>query len=260
MPEGGVLTMVCRRQGDEIIALVSDTGVGIAEEALPRIFEPLYTGKAKGIGLGLPLSQRYAQLNGGRIECESKVGAGAAFRFDPPGSTRWGKRCLELMPAPSLLADDDRNLCRTLRDVLAVKHHAVDLTHSGCGALAACSEKAYDVVLLDISFPDLSGLDLISKLEEIQPRMDILIITGHASMDSAVQAVSRFDDRLSGQTCRSGSLAVGPRRHRSAQASGARKSAPGREPRGLDPAAGREERRARALHLYGFPMISPVPW
>jgi len=84
MPEGGVLTMECQRNDDELEATIRDTGVGIAEEDLSRIFEPLYTGKAKGIGLGLPLSQRYAQQNGGRIECESRVDEGATFKLILP--------------------------------------------------------------------------------------------------------------------------------------------------------------------------------
>ncbi len=90
-----------------------------------------------------------------------------------------------------LLADDDRNLCATLKDVLETEKHAVDIVTLGREALASCRRHAYDVLLLDISLPDLSGLELISQLEEIQPRMDILIITGHASLDNAVQAVSR---------------------------------------------------------------------
>ena len=87
MPEGGVLAMECRREGDELIAVIRDTGVGIAEQDQRKIFEPLYTGKARGIGLGLPLSQRYAKLNGGRIECESQIGQGATFRLVLPATT-----------------------------------------------------------------------------------------------------------------------------------------------------------------------------
>ncbi len=86
MPEGGRLSMRCGRQGDEMIAEVEDSGIGIAESEIPKIFEPLYTGKAKGIGLGLPLSRRYAMLNGGRIDCESELGQGATFRLTLPAA------------------------------------------------------------------------------------------------------------------------------------------------------------------------------
>ncbi len=84
MPEGGALRIECRRQGDEAVVAVADTGVGIAGGKLESIFEPLYTSKPRGIGLGLPVSQRYAQLNGGRIECESELGRGTTFRLFLP--------------------------------------------------------------------------------------------------------------------------------------------------------------------------------
>ncbi len=90
-----------------------------------------------------------------------------------------------------LIADDDRALCTSLRDILETRQHQVELAHAGNAALAACWEKRYDVLLLDINLPDLSGLELISEVEKIQPELDILIITGNASLDSAVQAVSR---------------------------------------------------------------------
>ena len=84
MPEGGELRIECRRRGGEAVAEIADTGVGIEEERLAKIFEPLYTSKAYGIGLGLALSQRYAQLNQGRIECASRPGRGTTFRLVLP--------------------------------------------------------------------------------------------------------------------------------------------------------------------------------
>ncbi len=86
MTGGGVLSIVCHREGGEMIAEVTDTGIGIAEDQIEKIFEPLFTGKAKGIGLGLPLSQRYANLNGGRIDCHSEVDKGSTFRLTLPAS------------------------------------------------------------------------------------------------------------------------------------------------------------------------------
>ena len=65
------------------------------------------------------------------------------------------------------------------------------MVHTGSDALTACVERSFDVLLLDISLPDVSGVELISQIEEQSPDVDILIITGHASLDSAVHAVSR---------------------------------------------------------------------
>ena len=90
-----------------------------------------------------------------------------------------------------LIADDDAALCTSLGDVLEVLDHKVDIARSGSEALAACEASRYDIVLLDISLPDISGLELISRLEEMRPDLDILVITGHASEETAVRAVSR---------------------------------------------------------------------
>ncbi len=90
-----------------------------------------------------------------------------------------------------LLADDDRNLCASLRDVLEAMSHRVETVYTGGTALAACERQPYDVLLLDVTLPDLSGLELISRIEELRPELEILIITGHATLEGAVQAVSR---------------------------------------------------------------------
>ncbi len=90
-----------------------------------------------------------------------------------------------------LLADDDRALCDSLVDVLELRRHRVEVVHDGEAVTEACGRRRYDVLLLDISLPDVTGTELISEVERIQPELEILVITGHASMDSAVSAVSR---------------------------------------------------------------------
>ncbi len=90
-----------------------------------------------------------------------------------------------------LLADDDRNRCTSLCDVLESMSHRVEIVYTGGAALAACERQAYDVLLLDVTLPDLSGLELISRIEELRPELEILVITGHATLEGAVQAVSR---------------------------------------------------------------------
>ncbi len=62
-----------------IVKSALDTGIGIPEENLGKIFEPLFTTKAKGIGLGLAMSERLVEGHGGRIEVESKAGKGSCF-------------------------------------------------------------------------------------------------------------------------------------------------------------------------------------
>jgi signal transduction histidine kinase len=81
MTKGGVLTLQTNETSDGIWLSVSDTGGGIPPEQLQRIFEPFYTTKKKGTGLGLMIVQRIVREHGGRIELESRVGQGTSFRI-----------------------------------------------------------------------------------------------------------------------------------------------------------------------------------
>jgi len=85
---GGQITVETSRRGDGSLELtVSDTGAGIPPEDFARIFEPLYTTKAKGFGLGLPIVKQLTALNSGDIEVQSEVGRGSRFRLRfPPTS------------------------------------------------------------------------------------------------------------------------------------------------------------------------------
>jgi two-component system, sporulation sensor kinase E len=84
MTRGGVLTLNTGGSGDWVWVDVSDTGGGIPEDKLNHIFEPFYTTKKKGTGLGLMIVQRIVRQHGGRIELESRVGQGTTFRLRLP--------------------------------------------------------------------------------------------------------------------------------------------------------------------------------
>jgi len=96
MPNGGQLTVgTCLRQnligkGKVVEVAISDTGVGILEENLRRIFQPFFTTKAQGTGLGLAIAARIVEQHGGRIAVESEVGKGTTFRivFPVPAEDR----------------------------------------------------------------------------------------------------------------------------------------------------------------------------
>ncbi len=79
MPEGGLLAITIDGDGDQVLIAVEDTGVGIAPENLSRIFQPLFTTKAKGIGLGLALASNLATAHGGGITVQSTPGRGSRF-------------------------------------------------------------------------------------------------------------------------------------------------------------------------------------
>jgi two-component system NtrC family sensor kinase len=85
MPEGGTLTVAVQAADDELEVTVADTGVGIAPEALPRIFEPFYTTKeASGSGLGLSVVYGIVERHGGTIDVESDAARGTTFRLTLP--------------------------------------------------------------------------------------------------------------------------------------------------------------------------------
>lgn len=81
MTKGGTLTVQTGETSEEVWVAVTDTGGGIPQEQINRIFEPFYTTKKKGTGLGLMLVQRIVRAHGGRIEVESQVGRGTTFRI-----------------------------------------------------------------------------------------------------------------------------------------------------------------------------------
>jgi len=99
MPEGGRLTISAEVSGDQspisnlqsldrdrspISIFVTDTGAGIPPEDLDKVFEPLFTTKARGIGLGLAISRNLVEANGGAIGVESEVGQGSTFTVRLP--------------------------------------------------------------------------------------------------------------------------------------------------------------------------------
>jgi signal transduction histidine kinase len=84
MPEGGKLTLDARRGDKFLEMIISDTGDGISEAVIGKIFDPLFTTRAKGIGLGLAVCKSIIERHGGAIEVESKVGEGATFTVKLP--------------------------------------------------------------------------------------------------------------------------------------------------------------------------------
>jgi signal transduction histidine kinase len=81
MTTGGTLTLQTGESNDGVWMSVNDTGGGIPQEQINRIFEPFYTTKKKGTGLGLMIVQRIVRAHNGRIELESNVGRGTTFRI-----------------------------------------------------------------------------------------------------------------------------------------------------------------------------------
>jgi signal transduction histidine kinase len=84
MPKGGTLTIASTRSGDNVHITFKDTGEGMTTETLAKLWSPLYTTKAKGMGFGLAVAKRLVEAHGGSINVESKLGKGSTFTVTLP--------------------------------------------------------------------------------------------------------------------------------------------------------------------------------
>jgi signal transduction histidine kinase len=90
-----------------------------------------------------------------------------------------------------LIVDDDAALASNLQDILEDEGYSVSVANNGAAALALCREQAFNLALIDIKLPDTSGVGLIHQLSELSPKTDYIVITGYASLDSAIEAVKQ---------------------------------------------------------------------
>ena len=155
---------------------VSDTGIGIAPEDQRRIFEDFVTldasyGRAsEGTGLGLSISRRLAQAMGGTLDVQSRVGEGSIFRLRipfraaepavaPAGAVDTGAAPVDApLPALDVLVVEDNEINRfVVRSMLEGEGHRVEEAVNGALGVAAASERRYDLILMDISMPQMDG-------------------------------------------------------------------------------------------------------
>jgi signal transduction histidine kinase len=84
MPDGGVLRVVVEKREDDVVVMVSDTGVGISEDEMSDLFKPFHSSKPGGLGLGLAYCRRAVEAHGGTIAVDSKIGEGTTFTIKIP--------------------------------------------------------------------------------------------------------------------------------------------------------------------------------
>jgi len=106
MPKGGTLTIKSKKQKDSLEIAITDTGVGMSKETLEKLWTPLFTTKAKGMGFGLPICKRFIEAHGGTICAKSTMGKGSTFTVTipiEPKVTTGGENVWVKMPESSLL-------------------------------------------------------------------------------------------------------------------------------------------------------------
>jgi len=185
--------------GDYVRITIADTGVGMDAETLQHCFEPFFTTKGpfKGTGLGLAAAQRLVEGSGGAIICRSELGVGTTFEILFPKSEELAAD----VPAPPaverprgsatvLVAEDDPDLRQLTVQVLGRNGYQVLEAETGESALelAKGREGAIDLLVSDVEMFELSGPALAKTLQDANPALRILLISGTADA-SVVEAL-----------------------------------------------------------------------
>jgi PAS domain S-box-containing protein len=177
--DGGRIVVHVRTDGSQVVVRVIDNGIGISEEALPRIFEMFSQGRTErqyaegGLGIGLALVRGLVTLHGGTVEAHSDgPGHGSEFVVRLPLCEREpasvGTHSSDHPPAHAarqiLIADDNRDAADSLRILLEGDGHRVHTVYNGHAALQAAEELRPDIALLDIGMPELTGHEVAQRI------------------------------------------------------------------------------------------------
>jgi PAS domain S-box-containing protein len=210
---GRVTVRVAQEDGYAVVA-VADTGVGIAEDVLPRVFEPFVQGdgtldrRQGGLGLGLSLVKGLVEMHGGTVEARSDgPGRGAELSIrlpllaEPPQPERRGPRSAPRTRSRRVLVvEDNVDAAHTLRDVLQLAGHDVEVVHDGVQGVARARESRPDVVVCDIGLPGKDGYEVARELRATPDLAGVLLVavTGYAlPEDQRRAAAAGFDAHLS---------------------------------------------------------------
>jgi CheY-like chemotaxis protein len=179
--------------GKYIKLTISDTGQGINPEIVGKIFDPYFTTKAigKGSGLGLSLVHGIVKNHRGAITVDSQPGKGTVFTILLPviAETIVDKRkektdTLYLGNESILFVDDDESIARMMTRMLKNIGYQVEVRTNPVEALALFKEKPdqFDIVITDMTMPQMTGYSLAEKLREIRHDIPIIICTGYSSL------------------------------------------------------------------------------
>lgn len=180
---GGAISVKARRDGNEVVVQVKDSGIGIPPEQLPHIFDAFFQGPQKpdralgGLGLGLALVQSLLTLHGASVSAASEgVGRGSTFevRLKACPELHVTAPSLGAEPRPSsdhvaprvLLVDDSEDIVELMTDLLRMEGFEVLSAHDGPSALRVAPEFHPDFAVLDIGLPAMDGYDLALHLRE----------------------------------------------------------------------------------------------
>ncbi|QJA06076.1 PAS domain S-box protein [Thermosulfurimonas marina] len=195
MPEGGDLFVQAEPREEEVILVFRDTGPGIPPEILPRIFEPGFTTKPAGTGLGLAVVKSVVERYGGRVEVFSSPGLGTTFRLCLPLAKGEGGRPAEEKEVPSrpqrfsgraLVMDDEESIRVLLSEALSYLGLEVETASEGGEALqkfekARAEGRPFDLLILDLTVPGGKGaLWVAERLRGEKDLPPLILSTGYS--------------------------------------------------------------------------------
>jgi len=190
---GGRIELTVTRAGAEAVVGVRDTGLGIAPEMLPKVFEMFTQVDASlhraqgGMGVGLTIVRRLVEMHGGRIEARSEgPGKGSEFLVHlpiadvaPPDSNSTIPEADDREPAGAirvLVVDDVRDSADSLSRLLTLDGHDVHTAYDGAQALAEAAAFPPDVILLDLGLPDRNGFEIAAELRADPSFRDVMLV------------------------------------------------------------------------------------
>lgn len=186
---------------------ISDTGIGIPRENIPKIFEPFFTTKGRnskepGTGLGLPITYAIIERHGGSIDVDSEIGKGTTFTiwipFDQPFSNGNVPQIMDMdkkeqiestRKANILVVDDELYIGDLIRDSLKDQGHNVTVLNNGEEAIEKFKEHHFDIAFVDYMLPGCSGLEVIKRIRGHNPHTSLILITGSVNSSVAESAV-----------------------------------------------------------------------
>ncbi|MBI1352606.1 MAG: PAS domain S-box protein [Actinomycetales bacterium] len=205
---GGTVSVSARTGNDGMVHLtVTDTGMGIAPELMPRLFEPFdrlgaESSGIEGTGIGLTLVQGLLSAMGGAVEVESNVGEGSAFSLVLAPAEREHLNDTDVVPSPHspslrpprvLYVEDNPANATLMRQIMRQRPEAeLTVSMTGIEGLSLAREGEYDVLFLDLHLPDLGGAEILRELrsDPATTALPIFVLTADASPEVRRQALS----------------------------------------------------------------------
>jgi PAS domain S-box-containing protein len=222
-PEGSVKTGF-ELQNKQILFFVEDTGMGIPKQEIPHIFEAFYRGSEvtrsaiRGTGLGLNIAKELVELMGGTIGVQSHHGRGSRFYFSlpyqPVKMTETPQQQQTFQPKKwsdlnILVAEDDDTSYLYLEALLKGKVRQLDWARNGAEAVKMVQKNHYDIVLMDMKMPVLTGDKAIQKIKEKFPEIPVIATTAYAMPEEKERAYAAgCDEYLNKPIKKEGLLAL----------------------------------------------------